>query len=624
MKVVSKVVSFSGQRISKSVLVRASRILEKKDRGKAFILFLAYAFMGILDVIAVVTVGIIGSLAVSGVSSNQPGNRVSLILEFVKLEDSSLQRQVSILGVGAATILVSKSLISLYLSKRILLFLGRRSAVISQRLVNHLFYRDIISIREKTIQETIYALTGGVNLIVVGVFGASILLASDFLLLLMFGLTLFFVDTTVAFSSLIFFVGLGFMLYRYMHVRASILGARTTKLEISSSERIMEIVSCYRELLVKNRREFLSHQISAMRWEIAEASAKLSVMSLLSKYIMEIAMVVGALFVGALQFLTQPATRAVAVISVFIVSSARIVPGVLRVQTGLVGIRSAIAAASPTLQLVEEHFHSLVNSPRKDLPPYRGKYSHPGFSAEVVMDNVSFRYPSRETLAVKNVSFKVNSGEFIGIVGPSGSGKSTLVDLMLGVIYPKEGRIKISGLTPIDAIQKWPGATGYVPQETNFINGTIKDNVCLGFATHEVSDEDVSPIIESVQLGDLLELPEGLHTQIGERGGRLSGGQRQRLGIARALFTNPKLLILDEATSSLDAGTEAKLTEYLESIKGSLTLVVIAHRLSTVLKADRLIYMKNGELVGTGTFHELRERIPEFDFQASAMGISRI
>ena len=623
MKLMPIALSPLRSRMNQSLIWRASRILDRGDRKKSFFIFLAYALMGVLDVIAVFTIGIIGSLAVSGVASNQPGNRVKWLLELLHLTNKSLQTQVAILGTGAATILILKSLVSLYLSRRILLFLSRRSAYISQRLINQLLNQDIISIRDRSIQETIYALTTGVNTILVGVFGAALLLASDFFLLTIFGLTLFIVDTTVAVSSLVFFVGLGFLLYKYMHIRASELGETATRLSIQSSDKISEVVNCYRELLVKDRRSFYSHEIGSMRLSIAEAGAKLSAMNLLSKYIMEIAMVVGGIFVGALQFLTQPATRAVAVISVFLVSSARIVPGVLRVQTGLVGIRSAMATARPTLDLIEKYFDVDLRKKNSVALPYTGDFTHKGFFGSIDIDNLTFAYPSRSKNAVEDISIKIDTGEFIGIVGPSGSGKSTLVDLMLGVLTSKNGLITISGKMPSQAIKTWPGAIGYVPQDANFINGTIKENICLGYSADQVPDEDIVPILKSAQLEDLLGLPLGIHTQIGERGSKLSGGQRQRLGIARALFTRPQLLILDEATSALDATTEAKLTEYLEELKGKLTLIVIAHRLSTVRGADRLMYLNKGKVQGFGSFSELREFLPEFDAQANAMGITR-
>jgi ABC-type multidrug transport system fused ATPase/permease subunit len=359
-----------------------------------------------------------------------------------------------------------------------------------------------------------------------------------------------------------------------------------------------------------------------MRLSIAEAGANLGVMNLLSKYIMEITMVVGGLAIGAAQFIEQPATRAVAVISIFLISSARIAPAILRVQTGLITIKSSIGTARPTLDLIEEYLNESTIQ-MEPVEEYMGdeQFRHIGFSPKIKASNISFVYPNRKIKAICNVNLDVGEGKFVGIVGPSGSGKTTLVDILLGIIQPELGSIEISELKPTEAVRHWPGAIAYVPQETSIINGTIKENICLGYSASDVPDDIIISLLKRVQLEDLISLPEGIHSSTGERGSKLSGGQKQRLGLARALFTNPKLLVLDEATSALDSNTEKIVTSYLTSLKGSLTMVVIAHRLSTVKDADRIVYLKEGKILGEGTFEELRSSIPEFDSQALAMGL---
>jgi ABC-type bacteriocin/lantibiotic exporter with double-glycine peptidase domain len=175
----------------------------------------------------------------------------------------------------------------------------------------------------------------------------------------------------------------------------------------------------------------------------------------------------------------------------------------------------------------------------------------------------------------------------------------------------------------LSAIKLWPGAIGYVPQDVMISNGTIRQNVCLGYSSSEVEEDDIWQALEVAQLAEFIrELPEGLDTPVGDRGTKLSGGQRQRLGIARAMFTKPKLLVLDEATSSLDGTTEASISEAVHNLKGGVTIVMIAHRLSTVKESDVIHYLAKGKLEMSGTFDELRSNIPEFDKQAQLMGIT--
>lgn len=210
----------------------------------------------------------------------------------------------------------------------------------------------------------------------------------------------------------------------------------------------------------------------------------------------------------------------------------------------------------------------------------------------------------------------------MSFVGQSGAGKTTLADLILGVLEPDAGEIRIGHLKPINAIKRWPGAVGYVPQDVLIFNGTVRQNVALGYSEGEIIDARIWEALENAQLVEFVRgLPLGLDTPVGDRGSKLSGGQRQRLGIARALYTLPKLLVLDEATSSLDGGTEADISRAINQLKGKVTVIMIAHRLSTVKNSDVVHYLSEGKLLASGTFSHVRSQIPEFERQASLMGL---
>jgi ABC-type multidrug transport system fused ATPase/permease subunit len=213
-------------------------------------------------------------------------------------------------------------------------------------------------------------------------------------------------------------------------------------------------------------------------------------------------------------------------------------------------------------------------------------------------------------------------GELIALVGPSGAGKTTLADALLGVLPIVNSSILISGKEPLEAVRNWSGAIAYVPQDVLISNGTIRDNVSIGFPRAEAVDELVWQAVEISQLKSfVLSLPDELDSQVGERGTRISGGQKQRLGIARAMFTKPKLLVLDEATSSLDGQTESDISDAIQALKGHVTVVMIAHRLSTVRNADKVVYLEGGKVLAIGSFQEVRNLIPEFDTQAKLMGL---
>jgi ABC-type multidrug transport system fused ATPase/permease subunit len=235
---------------------------------------------------------------------------------------------------------------------------------------------------------------------------------------------------------------------------------------------------------------------------------------------------------------------------------------------------------------------------------------------------VNFKYPKADSNALSNISIHVATGSTCAIVGPSGSGKTTLVDLLLGMFEPQSGSVFVSNETPLECISKNPGAIGYVPQDVAVFQGTIRENVALGFPIGEATDERINFALEVAQLRDFVsQLPNGIDTEVGPRGSKLSGGQRQRLGIARAMFTKPMLLLLDESTSALDAQTELAVSEAIASIPYEITTIIIAHRLSTVRKADQVIYLCEGVISAQGIFEEVRSKVTDFDEQAKLMGL---
>ena len=248
--------------------------------------------------------------------------------------------------------------------------------------------------------------------------------------------------------------------------------------------------------------------------------------------------------------------------------------------------------------------------------------NYEGFEPSIKLTNLTYIYRNSDRPAISDINLEIPAGSVVAIVGPSGGGKTTLIDVILGILEPKEGEVKISGRPPLEAIGKWPGAISYVPQEGYLSQGTIASNISLGYHADAFEESKIWKALQISQLEQFVSnLPDKLNTIVGDQGSSLSGGQRQRLGIARALVTNPKLLILDEATSALDGETEANISSAIQSLKGEVTVVLIAHRLSTVREADKVVYLEDGKIASVGTFNEVRSNVPNFDHQASLMGL---
>lgn len=604
--------------LSETVVWRGLSILSSRDRRIVLLIIFVQVGLGLLDLLGVALIGILTSIAINGLSARSAGDRVGKFLEIVNLEGGDLKHQATVLAVLASLVLISKTLASLFFTRKSLYFLSRRSAAISSALIFKLLGQSLLEIQKRSRHETVFALTNGVNAVTVSIIGSFMNLVSDIALLVILLSGLFIVDTLVALTALILFGCVGFILYYLMQVRAKELGKQQARLNIKSNEKIVEVLTSYRELVVRNRRFHYADLVGKIRLSLSNYVAESAFLLSVSKYVMELSIVIATLLVAFIQFSVHTAQHSVAVLSIFFAASTRIAPAVLRIQQGSLAIKSNRGIAESTLNLSQ----SLADKP--SIKPQRETFetSHVGFIPTINLENVSFKYPESQVMVIDDLSLHLNAGEIVAIVGPSGAGKTTLIDLMIGVLIPTSGRILVGSEVPLSALEKWPGAVAYVPQDIVITNGTIRDNILLGYADSESVDSLILSAIKRAQLDEMVEmLADGLNAKVGDAGNRLSGGQRQRLGIARALLTEPRILILDEATSALDGESEAKIGLALNEMRKETTVVIIAHRLSSLRSADRVIYLSNGKVQADGTFEEVRNRVPDFDSQAKLMGL---
>ena len=462
---------------------------------------------------------------------------------------------------------------------------------------------------------------------VVQVFGATLALAVDFSLLIIIGTGLIFVNWILAISTFSYFAIVVLVLFYLVQGRARRLGFANSHHDIKSNEKIVEVLHAFREIKVKNRVSGYIEKIGTLRKNYADTAAEIAFLPLIGKYVIETSVVLGALLLGAIQVLISTGQNSLATTMIFLAAATRIAPAVLRVQQGLVQINAASGLAGAT----QEFFKELENLPSQSgfassssVSP-RAKQSYASgkkFDPKLTIKNVSFNYSTTGLEFFKNLDVEVASGSFLAIVGPSGSGKTTLVDLMLGILSPDAGEVLISGMQPSDSISAWPGSIAYIPQDVFIANGTIRENVCLGYGVDYFSDEQVVSALKLAQLNDFLEIGEsGLDRYVGDRGTSLSGGQIQRIGIARALISDPRFLVMDEATSALDSETESAISNVLTTLRGHTTIIMIAHRISTLRNADQVLYVEQGGIRARGTFNEVAESIPEFQNQLRILGI---
>ena len=319
----------------------------------------------------------------------------------------------------------------------------------------------------------------------------------------------------------------------------------------------------------------------------------------LPRSFMEIITIVGlCLLVVSMVVRGRELADIVPILGLFAAAAFRVMPSINR-----------LLMATQTLIFNRSIIASVYQDFLLDSPDSLTVKSNTKFASQLELMDVSFQYPTAATASLQNVSLVVKRGEAVGFVGPSGAGKSTLVDVILGLFAPTSGVVKVDGQDVQQNLRNWQNQIGYVPQAIYLTDDTLRRNVAFGLNDENINDNLVRDAIRLAQLEEFVAtLPEKLDTVVGERGVRLSGGQRQRIGIARALYHNPSVLVLDEATSSLDTPTEHGVMQAVQALQGSKTVLIVAHRLSTVEYCDRLYKIENARITEEGTFDEVVQR----------------
>ena len=593
-------------------------LLSKKDRAKLLRIAITQFCIGLLDLVGVVFIGALGALSINGVNSRAPGERVTQFLSLMGIEDLKFEAQAAILALTAMMILVLRTILAVFYSKHTLRFLSEKAAEISIHLYRKIIKGDLRQIKNSHFKEILFDVNRGVDLLVVLIIGTSVNLMADIASLITISIGLFVVDPFMAAASFILFTITGIILNKLTQSRARFYAQEKTKYEIQANNKLLETLETFRELYVRNREEFYISQFSELRKKYTRAVSEVTFLPNISKFVVETVVLVGAILIGTSQFILHDAFRAVGTLSVFLAAGTRIAPAFLRTQQSILAMKSAENQIQPTLNLITRY-----DLQAKGFVEPKSATSKSNLDdVKVEFKDMSFSYNGDSKFMIQNFTETLNVNEVSALVGSSGSGKSTIFDLMLGIHQPRSGSIRISGLEPREFIEQFAGLVSYVPQDISIVSGSVRENVCLGYSLDDFSDLRVWEALEMAKLkSDVEDFEELLDTDVGERGNKLSGGQRQRLGLARALLTRPRLLLLDEATSSLDARTEVQVSEAIQGLKGKVTVVLIAHRLSSIRNADKVIYMKGGKLVASGKFEEVRRLVPAFNEEANLMGL---
>lgn len=390
--------------------------------------------------------------------------------------------------------------------------------------------------------------------------------------------------------------------------------ARDSALRVAAL--ISGMMASLKEITLRDKADEVSEVVRRNRAQTAQARANASFLSVVPRFIFDAAIIGGFVIVGGAAFLFGGREQAIEAIALFGIAGFRLVPSL----TGFQSVITRTMTAGPYVDAVVADIDASAQflADREVL----GKAPLPGEPKVLELSDVAFTFPGSEFPAVRDVDLRVPMGSSVGIAGSSGAGKSTLIDLLLGLLTPTAGDIRIDGMPLEEVMDAWRKHVAYVPQEVTLFDGTIAQNIALTWGD-DVDYARVEQAARRAQLWSVIEQrTDGLNSRVGERGLTLSGGQRQRLGIARALYSEPLILVLDEATSALDTKTEADVADAIRQLRGDVTVIAVAHRLSTIRESDVLLFMKDGRVAAQGDFDAVVAASPEFAAQAKLAGLA--
>ncbi|XPP27433.1 MAG: ABC transporter ATP-binding protein [Leucobacter sp.] len=524
---------------------------------------------------------------------------------------------IPIIAVAAILLIILKSVLVIVLHW----FATRRFARYEQEVGDRLFAAYINSSWEERSKRTVAEITRiadvGVDYTMSHfVLPLSRVPGSFFTFVMVLGVLVVVEPVTSAIA--VVYLGLvAFLVHLVVTKRARIAGQVNLEYTYRVANLMTEMIDALKELSLRNRLGEVAGLVAKNRARAVRARANNSFLNIVPGFAYEGALMGGVLLIGASSYLLQGGMQAaLASVALFAATGFRLIPALTNMQGSLVMASEGL----PTVRNVIDD----LNSTARDLQSSQMEpdtHTLDEKPQEMELRDVRFRYPGSSNDVISDLSLRIPLGSSVGIVGPSGAGKSTLIDLLLGLSQPSAGRIEIDGQALRTVLHQWRGRVGYVPQRVALFDGTIAQNVALTW-TDDIDRERVAEALERAQLSSLIDGREdGIDARIGERGVSLSGGQQQRLGIARALYTHPLVLVLDEATSSLDTKTEDEVTKAIQRLHGEVTLISVAHRLSTIKDYDRICYLDGGTIAAQGTFAEVAQASPAFAEQVQLAGL---
>ncbi len=517
---------------------------------------------------------------------------------------------------AAAVLMVTRAIISLLLQWQV----TRRFATYELKVGSTLFgayIRAPWTERMKRSSQQLASLSDiGIANLVNGVLFPAVNIPVELVGIVSVLLVLVVAQPVTALATLVYLGAVGAVMYVWLGKKALVAGRVNRDYALRMVALIGEMVAALKEITLRDKAREVGDEIHAVRIHVARSRAHLRFLTAVPKSVTDIALVGGVLVVGGIAWLSSGSSGALSAVAIFGLAGFKVLPGIVRIQ-------NYATLAQANVPYVETIARDIRDAERyiRDAEEL-GQDPLPVDPKLLRLDAVTFSYPGSAAPAVEDVTVDIPLGTSVALVGPTGSGKSTLVDIVLGLLTPTSGTVTIDDVPLTNVLADWRSHVGYVPQDVTLFAGTIAQNVALTWAA-DIDEDRVQTALARAQMTDVVAaLPNGIRTRLGERGLTLSGGQRQRLGIARALYVEPLVLVLDEATSALDSATEEAVASAIRHMSGEVTVLAVAHRLSTIRHSDLVCYLDRGRIAARGTFDEVVGGSEEFAQQARLSGLA--
>ena len=581
-----------------NIAKRSLAFMTVRERVTFFAFMSFRALAALLDLIGILAIGLLATSMALLITEGSDPNRV-IQVGSISLPDMSLQN----LPIIASLILMlftTKALISIILTRQLAYFLARIEARAARVIAQNAFGSGLEGARLNSREEILYAVqTGSPSAFNYVMNSIGTITAESFLFALV--LTAFtVVNPAVALGAVLYFGTIGFLIQYFLGKVMNSAGIKLTNSIIEANSILSDLGEVIRESAILGKQAFFFNRIFQSRLKASGSAATQVVLTGMPRYIVETSLIIAIAVFIILQTSSGDLATSAATIGIFLSGGLRLTSSLLPLQGALLIIKQAIPPASRALDLLSAPPQQKITADAsKDL-------SKANSALSVSALNLSFSYKGGGSKILKDISFEIEAGSQAAFIGSSGAGKSTLADLVLGLLVPTNGGVLLSGMNPADLRDFQPGVMGYVPQKPGMISGTISQNIALGIEVSDIDEKKLEQAISDAHLTAFIDtLPHGLNTDIGKRKDELSGGQLQRIGLARALYSQPKLLVMDEATSALDADSENEINKALDDMRGKVTVILIAHRLNTVQRSDIVFLIESGSITASGTFKEL-------------------